>query len=157
VSLLTFVLAAGHALAAAVWFGAMAYSLVVVQPRAARLLGADRYEELAAVLASGARWSVLGMAAVLTLSGTGLVGAAYSGRDPSGPWLAIVAAKAVLLVAALAVFSHVSWVLWPRRLFALPEELPAMYRAFRRAAYTLLTLVGAECVLGVAARTLTGS
>lgn len=154
--LVGFAVAAVHVLVAAVWLGAMAYSLVVVQPRAARLLGLERYEELATVLAAGARWSVLSMCAALAATGAALVALAYAATgeaDPGGPWLALVAVKAVLLVAAVAVFARVSWRLWPQRLFALPAELPELHRTFRRTAYVLMCLVGTEIVLGAAART----
>jgi hypothetical protein len=57
----------------------------------------------------------------------------------------------VLLLVALAIFAWVSWRLWPRRIFALPEELPAVLRAFRVAATTLLSLVAIQFVLGVLA------
>ena len=51
---------AAHVLVAAAWFGAMAYSLAVVQPRAVRFLADERRsEDFAATLASGARYSVL--------------------------------------------------------------------------------------------------
>ncbi len=63
-------------------------------------------------------------------------------------------AKVALLAAATALFWHVSWRLWPRRLFATPEELPALRARFRGVAWALLTLVGLEIVLGAAAATL---
>jgi hypothetical protein len=152
-ALLRFVLVLTHAGVAAVWLGAMAYSLAVVQPRAARLLGPERYEQFAAVVADGARWAVLGMCGVLAATGFGLVAVALAAGHPGPGWLALATAKTVVLCAALTVFAHVSWRLWPRRVFALPRELPALHRAFRRAALTLVALVGAELVLGVAAST----
>ena len=48
-------------------------------------------------------------------------------------------------------FAHVSWQLWPERLFAKPEELPGVRRRFRRSALTLTVLIGAGLVLGAAA------
>jgi hypothetical protein len=131
----------------------MCYSIAVVQPRAARLLGAARYEEFAATLAHGARWTVIGMCAALALTGAGLVAIAAADR-PSAGWVAVMIAKTILLLAALAAFANVSWRLWPKRVFALPAELPRLHRAFTRTASTLIAVVGAEIVLGVAARTL---
>jgi hypothetical protein len=75
------ILAIIHVATAAVWVGAMAYSLTVVQPRAERLLG-ERYEAFAAELAAGARWKVLGLAAVLGASGAGLVAVELAGPAP---------------------------------------------------------------------------
>ena len=40
-----------------------------------------------------------------------------------------------------------SWRAWPRRVFALPDELPGLQRGFRSAAVTMLALVGAAFVL----------
>lgn len=55
-------LGATHAGAAAIWLGAMAYSLAVVQPRAAALFDEpEEYERLAVALAAGARWKVLAL------------------------------------------------------------------------------------------------
>lgn len=142
---------AAHMLVAAAWFGAMAYSLAVVQPRAVRFLADERRsEDFAAVLAAGARYSVLVLVAVLALSGAGLVAVgADDGR--SNAWWALVAAKGVLLAISLAVFAYVSWRLWPARLFAGPRELPAIRARFRLAAYTLTGLVAAALVLSAAA------
>ena len=136
-------------LGAAVWFGAMAYSLAVVQPRAARFLGDERRSEgFAATLAAGARWKVIGLIAVLAASGIALV---LLTGDRSGGWWALVVVKSVLLVAALALFANVSWRLWPARLFAPDSELPAVRRSFRRSAWALTAIVAAEIALGAAA------
>jgi hypothetical protein len=56
-----------------------------------------------------------------------------------------------LLVAASVLFWWVSWRGWPRRLFALPAELPAEQIRFRRVALAMTGLVGAAFLLGVAA------
>jgi hypothetical protein len=45
----------------------------------------------------------------------------------------------------------VSWRGWPARVFALPAELPALHRRFRRVALVMTGLVGAAFVLGVVA------
>lgn len=155
-SFLGFAVAAAHVAVGAVWLGAMTYSIAVVQPRAARLLGRDRFEELAVTLAAGARWTVLAMCAATALTGAGLAGLVYADGRPGAAWIGAVAAKTALLLATVAVFGYVSWRLWPARLFALPAELPGLHRAFKRAAYVLIGLVGANLVLGVAAHTLFG-
>jgi putative copper export protein len=67
-----------HLAAAAVWLGGMIYSLVIVQPRAQRLLGGPQpYEPFAVALAAGARRGVLALAGALAASGAGLVGTAF--------------------------------------------------------------------------------
>jgi putative copper export protein len=99
-----------HALAGAVWLGAMVYSLRVVQPRAARFFAGDddAYEDFLATLAARNRWPVLALAGLLTATGI----AAYA-LQPAGA--ALHAVKGLLLLAALAVFAYVSWRVWPKR------------------------------------------
>jgi uncharacterized membrane protein len=147
------VLLLAHLAAAATWLGGMVYSLAIVQPRARRFLGsADRYEGFAVALAAGARRGVLALIGLLAASGAGLVAVEIAGaRDPGALWAVLVALKAVLLVAATAVFAHVSWRLWPARLFALPAELEALQARFRATALALTALVGAAFALGAVA------
>lgn len=143
----TAVLVVVHAGVGALWLGAMAYSLVVVQPRLGRMLADPvRVEDAQRELARGNRWPVLGLIAVLWLTGIGL--AAAGAGEAGGWWWAAVAVKAALLVAATGVFWWVSWRAWPRRVFALPAELPVLQRRFRSAALAMLGLVGAGFVLG---------
>lgn len=144
------ILVLAHAGAAAVWLGGMLYSLFVVQPKAARFFGTDddAYEAFLTTVASGNRWKVLALAGVLALTGAGLL---VSQPPATGGQLALHVGEALLLLLALAVFAHVSWRLWPRRLFALPHERAAVRARFQRSAYVLVVLVGAACVLGVVA------
>jgi hypothetical protein len=155
------VLATGHVLVAAAWFGAMSYSLFVVQPRAERLLGSQGYEPLAQTMAAGQRWKVLGLMAALAVSGGLLLAVLVTAGDPGegagardAGWWTALGVHAALLVLALAVFARVSWRLWPARVFALPAELDAIRRRFRVAALILLGTVGLATVLGVVARVL---
>jgi hypothetical protein len=140
---LTRLLVLVHAGVAALWLGAMAYSLFVVQPKLARMVGGDpdAQEDAQRILANGNRWPVVGMVAVLWLSGAALV-AVDADRD----W-PVVAVKAALLAAASALFWWVSWRGWPRRVFALPAELAALQRRFRAVAVTMLAFVGAAFAL----------
>lgn len=143
-------LAVVHVGVAAAWLGAMLYSLVVVQPRAERFFDdSDRSEVFAVTLAAGARWKVLGMCAALGISGAGLVVAdvtAEGGRP--GVWLGLMVAKAVLLVGAVALFTHVSWRMWPARLMALADELVVLRRRFRTVALILTGVVATALALG---------
>jgi hypothetical protein len=138
-----------HSGVGAVWLGSMIYSLGVVQPRIGRLFGdparaEDAYRELAA----GNRWRVVALIVMLAGSGAGLVALR---ADGSHTWWVLIAAKAVLAVVAAACFWWVSWRGWPARVFALPDELPALQRRFRRVALVMTGLVGAAFVLGVVA------
>jgi hypothetical protein len=149
----TFVLGTAHLLLAAGWFGAMAYSIGVVQPKLLRYFGSpQRAEEPATFVAAGARWKVIGVIAALGVTGAALI-VLHDGGSPA--WWALIGVKVALLAVASGVFWYVSWRMWPRRLFSLPAEVPGRQAAFRRIGWTLLSLVGAASVLGVAARTLT--
>lgn len=137
--MLTRLLLLAHAGVGAIWLGAMAYSLFAVQPKLAAMVGGDT-EDAQRILAHGNRWRVLGLIAALW--GTGIALAVTQ----SAPVEATIA-KAVLLAAASALFWWVSWRGWPRRVFALPDELPALQRRFRAAALAMLALVGAAFAL----------
>ena len=138
-----------HLGVATLWLGGMTYSLFVVQPRLGRALADPvRVEDVYRGLAAGNRWRVVGLIAVLALTGVGLV-LVYDGR--SAVWWLAVAAKLGLLVAASALFWWVSWRGWPRRVFALPAEIPAEQARFRRVALVMAGTVGAAFVLGVVA------
>jgi len=152
VRLLHALLAIAHALSSAAWFGSMFYSVIVLQPRAKAHFETDHaFEDFAATLAHGARWKVLTAFAFVGITGALLIFTARPEGRTAG-WIVLIAAKAVLFFAALAVFCFASWRLWPRRIFASPAELPAIQRQFRLVGFTLLTLVGLAFVLGIVAR-----
>lgn len=141
---MTMLLVLMHAGLAAMWLGAMGYSLFVVQPKLSRLAGNDpeRIEELHRELAHGNRWPVTGVIAALWVTGLLLV------RDLN----ALVLVKAAALAWATGLFWWISWRAWPRRVFALPSELPALQRRFRRVAVVMFALVALAFVAGVAVR-----
>ena len=95
---------------------------------------------------------MLGLIALLAASGAGLVAVEVAGaRDPGTAWAVLVAAKALLLVAAALVFAHVSWRLWPARLFARADEVEALQRRFRATALGLTAIVATAFALGAVA------
>ncbi|MQA25146.1 MAG: hypothetical protein GEU94_06690 [Micromonosporaceae bacterium] len=148
----TFLLVLAHLGVGGVWLGAMAYSLTVAQPAITRLFPRpEAAEEAYRELAARNRWRVVGLLAVLAGSGVAL--AALAGPRPLAWWL-LIAAKTGLFVAAAGLFWWVSWRGWPRRLFALPEELAPLQRRFRHVAVALAACGGAAFVLGVAAASL---
>jgi hypothetical protein len=133
----------------AVWLGSMVYSLGVVQPRIGRLFGDPaKAEDVYSELAAGNRWRVVAMIVFLGLSGAALI---LDRSDRTAFWWVLIAAKMALLIAAAGCFWWVSWRGWPARVFALPAELPALHRRFRRVAVVMTALVGAAFVLGVVA------
>jgi len=130
-----------HAGVAALWLGSMAYSLFVVQPKLSRIAGGDpvKVEDMHRELAQGNRWPVVGLIATLWITGALLT-------ERLTFWVPI---KAMALLAATVLFWWVSWRAWPRRVFALPEELPALQRRFRGVAIAMFGLVGLAFALGV--------
>jgi hypothetical protein len=122
---------------AAMWCGSMGYSLIVVQPKVARFgFDDDRLEEFLTLLAQGNRWKVVPIVAALLGTAAGI--AALTGGGTRLVFLGVL----LLYCAAAAVFADVSWRHWPARVFALPQERPALRRALRLRAWTMLVLVG---------------
>ena len=150
---LTVILVLAHTGTAAAWLGGMLYSLLVVQPKAARFFGTDEetHEAFLATMASGNRWKVLALMAVLAGTGGGLLAI---GPTPDPVQMVLHVGEILLLVAAVGVFVHLSWRMWPRRVFALPGERAKLRARFQRAAYGLVALVGTAFVLGVVASAL---
>ncbi len=146
---MAFVVLLVHIGAAVAWVGAMGYSLFVVQPRIARAVpDPQRAEELYRELGAGNRWPVVCLIVTLGASGLALI---FLHRGQSYAWWLTVAAKGLLLLAAAALFWWVSWRAWPRRVFALPTELPVEQARFRRVALAMTAVVGLAFFLGMVA------
>jgi uncharacterized membrane protein len=140
-----------HLLASAAWFGAMFYSVTVLQPRARSFFRSDdELEEFIATIAHGARWKVLLALALIALSGLVLV--LLAPRPLAWPWILLISLKSLLLAVASVVFCWASWHLWPRRIFARAEELPRIRRQFQVVALSLLSIAALAMALGVLAR-----
>lgn len=139
-----------HVLAGAVWFGAMFYSLMVLHPRARSFFQTSaRFEEFITFVASGARWKVLGGCLIIGISGVALY--FMSGSQEANLFFQFcIIAKTVLFLLAVALFSFTSWVLWPARVLATPNEIPVYQTRFRTIAIILIVLVGLNLVLGIA-------
>jgi len=143
---MTALIAIIHAGLAAAWVGGMTYSLFVVQPKLKKFFGPDEddREALTAVIASGNRWKVIGLIAVIAATGVILVL-----LDHQHWWLH--ALKAILLLAATTIFWYVSWRHWPRRVFATSTERAALQRQLLILATTMLALAGTAFALGILA------
>jgi uncharacterized membrane protein len=138
-----------HGLVGAIWLGSMAFSLFVMQPRArAYFENQSDLEAFFATMGHGARWKVLLALGVLAVTGIGLAVVRWTHASSSW-WLTLVGAKLVLFTVALGLFVHISWHLWPARLFASSQELPRLQGTFRRAGLTMLALAGLSTVLGI--------
>jgi hypothetical protein len=136
------VLLVAHLVLVATWFGSMAYSLGVVQPKVAKFFPDERrLEDFLLVLAHGNRWKVVGLLALITVTCVAVVITASARTVAVG-----YAASLVLYAAAGIVFAHVSWRHWPTRVFALPAELAGFRRRLRVQAVAMLALVGTAFV-----------
>jgi uncharacterized membrane protein len=144
-----------HGLASAAWFGAMFYSLTMVQPRAKACLRNDEaFEGLIASLAQRTRWKVLSLFAVVGASGLAWGGYRWYEGQLGAWWLAMMTVKCMLFLLALGLFCHVSWRLWPQRIFAIGAEIPTIQRRFRQVGLLMLALIGSAMVLGFVATAL---
>lgn len=149
--ILTWALIVGvHVLGGGVWIGAMAFSVFVLHPRAERFFaGSSTFEDLLFTVVHGARWKVV--AGIAAIVGSGVALALLRSGPAGAAWDAIVVAKVALLGVSLALFCHVSWVLWPRRVFASPGELPAIRRRFRVVGMVMIACNAINMGLGILA------
>ena len=140
-----------HVLGGGVWIGAMAFSVFVLHPRAEQYFqGSAQFEDFIFTVVHGARWKVVAGIAAIVASGAAL---AWRGWATGGPlWHGLVLAKLGLLVISLGLFMHVSWQLWPRRVFAGPAELPAVRRRFWWVGVVMIVCNAGNLGLGIAAQ-----
>jgi hypothetical protein len=138
--------AAVHLLSAAAWFGALVYRAFFVDPRATRFFAPAEHERFALHLADGMRYVVLAALLACGLSGFALLGLRW---NPSAPgWLTLMGLKAGVWAAAFAVFAYISWVYWPRRVFAVSSEYGAIRRQGLGLALVMIAFAGLGMVLG---------
>jgi hypothetical protein len=140
-----------HGLSAAAWFGAIFYRALVVDGRALTFFANRRdYEHFSTHLAHNMRYFVTAGLLTCGLSGFALLGLKWDGA--SGAWLALMAAKAGVWLGALLLFTYVSWVHWPWRALAAPEEFARYRNQGQRLAYGMVVLAGTGFALGQACR-----
>jgi hypothetical protein len=145
-------LAAVHSLSAAAWFGALVYRAIFVDPKALRFFHAGpEFERFSLHLAHGMRYVV--PAALLTcgLSGLALMGFRWSASDG---WLALLAGKGGLWAVGFALFGYISWVFWPRRVFAAGTEIGRIRRQGVVLALAMIAIAGLGIVCGQVAQAL---
>jgi hypothetical protein len=135
-----------HLLSAAAWFGALVYRTLFVDPKALKFFDSGReFERFSLDLAHGMRWVVLTALLACGLSGFALVGVRWS---PADGWLALIVGKAGLWAVAFAVFAFVSWVYWPRRVFATADEWSGVRRQGVILSLLMIGIAGLGIVLG---------
>ena len=138
--------AAVHHLSAAAWFGALVYRAFFVDPKALKFFRASaEFERFSLDLAHGMRYVVLLALGTCGLSGFALLGLRWHTADA---WLAVMAAKVLVGIIAFALFVYISWVFWPRRVFAVGNELPRVRRQGLVLALTMIAIAGLGMVLG---------
>jgi hypothetical protein len=136
-----------HAALGAFLLGGALYSIMTVQPRAKAFFKDVRnFERFLANLAHGARWQFVGVLVVIVI--TGLIEPWFAPHP--FPWWICFGLKCALWIAILICFVYVSWYLWPRRIFATVQELPAIQREFTLFGRTILALLLISFVLGIA-------
>ena len=139
-------IAAVHHLSAAAWFGALVYRVFFVDPKALKFFRAGaEFERFSLHLADGMRYIV--MAALLTcgLTGFALIGLRWNSTDG---WLTLMVVKVGFWVIAFALFAYVSWVFWPRRVFAVAGEWPCVRRQGLLMSLVMIAIAGLSLVLG---------
>lgn len=150
-SLLERGLLAAHILSSAAWFGALVYRAFFVDPAAKRFFGrGPEFERFSLHLADGMRHVVL--AALLTCGGSGFGLLAIRWAGASQAYLALMGVKAVMWAMALAVFAYISWVFWPRRVFAVEEEHVAIHNQGLALSLTMIGLASLGILLGQLSR-----
>ncbi|MBJ8338363.1 MULTISPECIES: hypothetical protein [Antrihabitans] len=138
----------------AAWFGAMVYSIVVVQQFQLRVADPESYEDVGQLMASGSRRRILRLAFLIGVSGTGLaISRATADPGPSDTWVVLMCVKLALYVVACSAFAYQSWWVWPRRIFALPAEMPAVRRTFLITSLVMATALGLMLAVDVIAAT----
>jgi hypothetical protein len=139
-------LATIHLLSAAAWFGSLGYRLFMVEPKARKLLGdGAEYERLSLTLADGTRPVVMAALLACGFSGFALAGLRWY---PAEGWLALISGKVALWAIALAGFAYVSWVFWPRRVFATAEEWAGIRRQGLVISLAMIAVAGLGIVFG---------
>lgn len=139
-------LLAAHLFSGAAWFGALVYRTFFVDPKALKFFAQRReYSAFSLHLADGMRTVV--MLALLTsgLSGFALLGLRWS---DDALWQMRMATKAGIWLVAFALFVYISWVYWPRRLFATASEERGLRLQGLALSLTMIALAGLGMLLG---------
>ncbi len=140
-----------HGLSAAAWFGAIFYRTAVIDPKSFWYFAncAD-YERFSTYLAHGMRYVVIAGMLTCGLSGFALAGLRWNAESPL--WVGLMIAKVVVWLAAGGLFTYVSWVHWPWRSLASPEQFAASRREGQFLATAMVILSGTGFALGQACR-----
>lgn len=138
----------------AAWFGAMVYSIVVVQNFQFHVADPENYEDVGQQMADGSRRRIARLAVLIAISGTAAaISRANVDPGPSTEWVVLMCVKLVLFVIAVGLFAYQSWWVWPQRIFALPAEMPAVRRKFFAISIGMAVALGLILAIDVIAAT----
>jgi hypothetical protein len=112
--------------------------------------GRAEYERFSTHLAHGMRYLVSAGLLTCGLSGFALAGLRWDAANEA--WVGLMAAKAAVWLAACGLFAYVSWVHWPWRSLAAPEEFAGYRRQGIALAVGMVLLSGTGFALGQACR-----
>jgi hypothetical protein len=140
-----------HLWAAALYYGALAYSYTWLYPKVRTFLRtAERFEEFSVFVgALPSRWAPP-LLAVIGATGVALAVEPWS-RPASNVWRALMLGKLAVFLGVATLQCYSSWVLWPRRLRMSPADAPAMQQTMMRVAWAIGSLMILEWVLTAAA------
>jgi putative copper export protein len=140
-----------HLFSSSAWFGALVYRTFFVDRKANQFLGGGSvFEHFSLHLSHRMRYVLLLALATCGGSGAGLMSLRWS-PEQSG-WQFFMISKIILWVVAFAIFIYISWVFWPRRVFATPDEFPGFRRRGFVLSIAMLSVVGLSFVLGQLSR-----
>jgi len=135
-----------HSLSAAAWFGSLVYRTFCVDPKLKSFFGNGKtFEHASLHLAQGMRYVVLAALFICGLSGFALAGLRWNSNEN---WLTLMACKTGLWLLAFALFAYISWVFWPRRVFADSGDWPSVRRQGIVMSFVMIGLAGLGFVLG---------
>lgn len=148
-SLLDVALHAVHIWTWGLYAGSLAYCYLRLFPDMRRWLASEeRYEEFSLTTSHGLRWWIYGSLGLAGASG----GALLVRSGPHGPAFdLLIAGKFGLLAVSVALYTYVSYVMWPRRVFVAAAHRSAEQRRFFRVALGLVGLLLGQALLGAAA------
>lgn len=139
-----------HTIALSAWFGTQIYSVLLVQRHPAQDEDPMYFEDFSTRMAQGTRWNIVSIIAFLVPTWIAMAWIRAATEPALGPvWWTLVVLKSAVILVTVAVFVFLSWHVWPVRIFALVDELPAVRRQFYRLSVAILCGAAIALVLGV--------
>lgn len=140
-----------HGLSGAAWFGAIAYRTFAVDRKAlAYFPDRAEYERFSVHLAHNMRYPVWAGLIICAASGATLAGLRWNpGNDV---WAGLMLAKVIVWCAACGLFCYVSYVFWPWRYLASPNEFATYRRRNTILSLWMVAFAASGFLLGQAVR-----